>query len=68
MVCFVLGTDIPLSDFSINQQVADSVGKLILDKFSEVRFCSAVYYSIAVSSPKICSIEQCGSDFFTYRY
>ena len=32
-----LGTDIPLSDFSISQQVADMVGKLILDKFSQVR-------------------------------
>jgi hypothetical protein len=26
-----------LTDFSINQQVADTIGKLILDKFSQAR-------------------------------
>jgi len=32
----VPGTNIPMGDFSLNQSVADTIGKLILDKFSAV--------------------------------
>ena len=32
---FFAGTSVPLSEFSLPQSVADKIGKLVLDKFTE---------------------------------
>ena len=34
-ILFFAGTSVPLSEFSLPQSVADKIGKLVLDKFTE---------------------------------
>jgi double stranded RNA-specific editase B len=33
---FISGTTIPLSQFSLPQNIADKIGKLVMDKFAEI--------------------------------
>ena len=42
---FFPGTNIPAADFSLPQNVADKIGKLIMDKFTEVIVGQATQHS-----------------------